>query len=490
MPRRRFLIPFASAAAVALAVPATASAHAIAIDYKFPLPVWLYALAGGAVVLASAPAAAFAVRGGSDRLSHNLYPSLRPLHLGAIGCVLCCLLLLDGLIGGAFGDPLSVTANPLPLLIWVDFWVGLGVVSTLIGNLWDFVSPLNVGGRALDRLLAGRGIAARSFPEWLGVWPALVQLLAWSWAELIWSGSSTPHNLIVLVLAYMLVQLVAIAIFGAERWLAHGELFTVFARILSRVAPLELYTRRPQPPCPAGRCPEDSERLGCPACWLNARGPAQRGLRLRAYGAGVRREPALAAGGGAFAVAALATVVFDGYHSSRTYANFVSRLFPNEPAGSAGVGTLTMIVIVGAFVLAYLAVAAIISRYEEHSPLRTAARYAPTLIPIAAVYFIAHYFLYWFYVGQLTPGTLADPLEREWVPDYRAWTPFNGASVWWIEVTLIVAGHIVAVVEAHRIAVAHHSDPRRALRVQLPLVLLMVAYTFSGLWVLGQALQP
>ena len=490
MPRRRYLI-LASAIAVALAAPASASAHAIAIEYKFPLPVWLYALAGGVAVLVSAPAAALAVRGGPDRLSGNLYSTLRPLHLGAIGTAICSLLLLDGLIGGGFGDPLSVTANPLPLLVWVDFWVGLGVVSALVGNVWDFVSPLNVGGRALDRYLARRGVAARPYPDWLGVWPALLQLLAWSWAELIWLGSSQPHNLLVLVFAYVVVQLVMIGVFGAERWLAHGELFTVFARTFSRFAPLELYTRPSQPPCPAGRCPDEGDRLGCPACWLNAREPArQRGLRLRAYGSGVRREPPLAAGGGAFAIAALATVVFDGYNSTRTYASLVERLFPNQPAGSALVGTLTMIVIVGAFVLAFLAVSAFVSIYEEGSPLTSAARYAPSLIPIAAVYFIAHYFLYWLYVGQLTPGTVADPLEREWVPDYSIWKPLDGAAVWWIEVALIVFGHVVAVLEAHRIALARHRDPRRALLVQAPLVLLMVAYTFSGLWVLGQALQP
>jgi hypothetical protein len=485
--RRRYFAPLLVAAA-ALVAPASASAHAIAIDYNFPLPIWLYALAAGAAVLASAPAAAFAVRGGRDRTSGDVYPRLRPLRLGAIGSVVTLLLLLDGLVGGAFGDPLSVTANPLPLLVWVDFWVGLGIVGALVGNLWDFVSPLNAAGRALDRFLARRGVVARRYPDWLGVWPATLQLLAWSWAELVWLGSARPRNLLVIVLVYLVVQVALMGVFGAERWLAHGELFTVFARTLARFAPLELYVRTPQPPCTAGRCPERSERLGCPACWLHA-DAGRRGIRLRAYGSGVRREPPLAAGGGAFVVAALATVVFDGYHSTRTYASLVQRLFPAQPAGSTAVGTLTLIVIVGVFVLAFLGVSAIVSLFEERSPLATARRYAPTLVPIAAVYFIAHYFLYWFYVGQLTPGTVADPLEHEWVPDYAAWTPLDGAAVWWIEVVLIVWGHIAAVVEAHRVAVARHGSARRALLVQLPLVLLMVAYTFSGLWVLGQALR-
>ena len=487
--RRRYTVFFLGTVIVALAIPASASAHAVNIEYNFPLPIWLYALAGGIAVLASAPAAAIAIRDARDPTSGDFYPAFAPLHLGLIGVAMTSLLLLDGLIGGAFGDPLSVTANPLPLLIWVDFWVGLGIVSALVGNLWDFISPLNSLGRLVDRQLAGRGVLARRYPDWLGVWPAVLLLLAWSWAELIWLDGARPRYLLWVVVSYLAIQLAAMAVFGAERWLAHGELFTVFARTFSRFAPLELYTLTSQPPCPAGLCPTSTERIGCPACWLQAP-KEQRGLRLRSYGAGVRREPALPAGGGAFAVAALATVVFDGYHSSRIYASLIDRLFPNQPAGSALVGTLTMLVIVGGFVLAYFGIAALVSLFEERDPLLTAARYAPTLIPIAAVYFIAHYFLYWLYVGQLTPGTVADPFEREWVPDYKAWTPFSGSAVWWIEVALIVWGHIVAVFQAHRVALVKHSDRTRALAVQVPLVLLMVGYTFSGLWVLGQALRP
>jgi hypothetical protein len=485
---RRLIGASTALALLALLVPGAASAHAIDVDYAFPLPIWLYALAGGMAVLVSAPAAALAVRGGSDRTGRNLYPAIGKVHLGTIGLVVASLLLLDGLAGGALGDPLSVTANPLPLLIWVSFWVGLGVVSALVGNLWDFISPLSAAGRALDHSLARRGVDARRYPDWLGVWPSVLLLLAWTWTELVWTKGARPRDLFAVVLAYAALQLLAMAVFGAERWLGSGELFTVFARTFSRFAPLELYVSAAAEPCPAGRCPETSERTGCPACWLAA-SRERRGLRLRAYGSGVRRELSLASGGGAFAVAALATVVFDGYHSSRIYASVVQHLFPHRPPDSELVATLALIVIVVGFVLAYLAICALISLFEDGQFVATAARYAPTLIPIAAVYFIAHYFLYWLYVGQLTPGTVADPFEREWVPDYGPWTPLSGGAVWWTQVVLIVWGHVVAVIEAHRVSLERHRRRRPALLVQLPLVFLMVGYTFSGLWVLGQALR-
>ena len=68
-------------------------------------------------------------------------------------------------------------------------------------------------------------------------------------------------------------------------------------------------------------------------------------------------------------------------------------------------------------------------------------------------------------------------------------TAVPGSLVWVIQALLIVWGHLVAVVEAHRISVRFNRDRRRALIAQTPLVALMVAYTFCGLWVLGQALM-
>jgi hypothetical protein len=482
-PRLPTLAVFAVLAA--LVAPDTAWAHAALYDYKFPLPLWVFLLGGAIAVFASAPAAALAVRLRGDWTSRDFYRLIAPLRLGVMGTVLATALFVDGLAGGFFGSPLFI-ANPLTLLVWVDFWVGLGIVCCLIGNVWDFVSPLSAAGRALERFLARRDMPVRPYPRWLGVWPSVVLLLAWSWTELVWTHSDHPKDLAVVLIVYFVAQLVAMAIFGTERWLERGELFTVLARTFARFAPIELYVRQPQGECRAHRCKEGVERIGCPACWLDA--PREkRGLRLRAYGAGVRREPTLGSGGSAFVVALLATVVYDGFRGTSAYLDFQDSINWGATTFDS-IGTVTMLIIVGGFTLAYIAVCAVVSFREEGGVLATAQRYAPTLIPIAAVYFVAHYFVYWFQLGQLSLGNFADPFEREWVPDYNIWVTVPPGVIWASQVALIVWGHVVAVIEAHRIGLRVHTQPRSALAAQLPLVLLMVGYTFSGLWVLGQAL--
>ena len=156
-------------------------------------------------------------------------------------------------------------------------------------------------------------------------------------------------------------------------------------------------------------------------------------------------------------------------------------------------GTLLMLAVVAAFVAAYLAVCALIG---GGAVAEAARRFAPTLVPIAAVYFVAHYFAYLLIAGQATLGVVVDPFGHGWNPgglgEYELWKGIAPAGfVWWAQVVLIVGGHVIAILAAHRAAVATRrgAPPWSVLAWQAPLVLLMVAYTMAGLWVLAQQIR-
>jgi hypothetical protein len=214
-----------------------------------------------------------------------------------------------------------------------------------------------------------------------------------------------------------------------DRSLARArELFTVVARTFARFAPVELFVREPAGECRAAVCVED-ERIGCPSCWLDA-SPQARGIRLRPFGAGVRREAPLGRGGGTFVLALLATVVYDGFSQTNQYARFEG-FFLDRSAWLARhetlLDTLLMTAVVVAFALAFLAVVTLVSRLERASVADAARRYAPTVIPIAAVYFVSHYFLYLVHAGQFTAAAVLDPFGRKWVADVES--PWRGVPV-------------------------------------------------------------
>jgi hypothetical protein len=424
-------------------------AHAAPISYKFPLPIWLYVAAGGAAVLLSAPAAALAVREPDVRERRSGW-FVVPAWVGPLLTTVAALVLLEALAGGLFShtdESQEFFENPVTTLTWVDFWVGLGILSFLVGNVYERVAPLNVAGRALGRALR---VHPLEYGERLGQWPAVVLLLVWSWLELVWDAAKEPRPLASMLIVYIVATLLGCALYGAEAWLGNVELFTVFARALSRFAPIEIDGRR---------------------------------ARFRPYGSGVRTDASLPVAGGAFVIAALATVVFDGWSQTDRFGSFQQWFYDRWSFLAHHVDvlqTLSMLGVVAVFVLAYL----LVTRTD-------AGLYAPTLIPIAGVYFTAHYFAYLLIAGQNTLAVIVDPFGHSWNPggwgEYEIWKGIAPAALtWWVQVLLIVWGHVAAVFAAHRLALRR---TRNAFVAQLPLVLLMVGYTIAGLWVLAQQLK-
>jgi hypothetical protein len=421
----------------------------------------------------SAPAAALAVRDEPvrERLGPDLYPYVRPL--GPVLTVLGTLLVIVGIIGGLFSTSAQsqeFIENPVDVLTWVDFWVGLGIAAWLIGNVYERVAPLNVAARALDRALARRDVQPFGYPARLGQWPAVALLLVWSWMELVWAQAKEPRTLGLILVAYIVATLVGSAVYGAETWLGNVELFSVLSRTFSRFSPLEL---RPFVPEEWAVSERRTARL------------RTYGAGLRTYGAGLRTDPALPDGGAAFVLAALATVVFDGWSSTNRFGTFQQWFWDRWAFLAHHVAvlqTLSMLAVVVLFVGAYLLVT------------RAHARgLAVTLIPIAAVYFTAHYYSYLLIAGQATLGVIVDPFGRSWNPLGWGEYPLNtgivpAGLVWWLQVLLIVWGHVTAVFAAHRLGV-RGAKAGRALLAQAPLVALMVGYTVAGLWVLAQQIR-
>jgi hypothetical protein len=117
-----------------------------------------------------------------------------------------------------------------------------------------------------------------------------------------------------------------------------------------------------------------------------------------------------------------------------------------------------------------------------------AALFAPSVVPVALGYVLAHYYSFLAVEGQRAFIRLSDPLGTgaNWLGtshlqvSYALATPVIVANV---QVVAIVIGHVLGVVVAHDRAV--RLFPRaRAVVGQLPLLVLMVTLTCLGLFLL------
>jgi hypothetical protein len=116
------------------------------------------------------------------------------------------------------------------------------------------------------------------------------------------------------------------------------------------------------------------------------------------------------------------------------------------------------------------------------------ARYVHTLIPIAFAYEFAHYFTFLLYEGQDIFRLMSDPFGRDWnlfgTVDYVInFTLLSPDTVSWTKIAGVIIGHIIAVTLAHDRAI-EDDDHAIAVKSQIPMLVVMVAYTATALWLL------
>jgi hypothetical protein len=117
--------------------------------------------------------------------------------------------------------------------------------------------------------------------------------------------------------------------------------------------------------------------------------------------------------------------------------------------------------------------------------------FLPSLIPIAFVYLVAHYFSLFVIQGQFAIRLVSDPLGRGWdlfgtatfAPNLTLLSP---QTTWYVQAIALVAGHVVGLAVAHDRAVAVFRERGAAVRSQYAMLALMVLYTVGGLWLLSR----
>jgi hypothetical protein len=390
-----------------------------------------------------------------------------------LASLLLVLLLLIGCLGNT--DPLD---NLLPLTIWTVWWVGLVVLQAICGNLWSWLNPWILPGRALHRLIwRGGGAGARHYPVWLGYWPASLAFLAFAWFELIYPAPADPLRLAIAGGFYSLWTILGIACFGADAWLSRAEPFSNFLALVGRLSPVMVTE-------------QEGKRvlqLGCP------------GARL------LELEP-LPASGVVFLLLVLAAVSFDGLGSTFWWLG-LGGINPLEfPGRSAVIGFMTLGLIAAWLALTGLYFAAIWlgerlaggrsmgSHGDPRSVRRLAGSLVISIMPIAVAYHVAHYLTDFLVNIQDVWVSISDPFEREWdlfgtAGDHVSTALLSNYDsvrvIWNIEAGAIVLGHILAVAMAH-MAMRRLVPDRAAARArEVPLAILMVFYTLFGLWLLA-----
>ena len=197
-----------------------------------------------------------------------------------------------------------------------------------------------------------------------------------------------------------------------------------------------------------------------------------------------------------FMAVALGSVAFDGFSRSIAWQNLVARVEGPSVLNQPGTGELlvTGISLLGlvtaiTFVLGTFLGACAIARATVKAPRSLAPDFVLSLVPIALVYAIAHYFSLFVIQGQYMIQLLSDPLGKGWDLFGTAGFQPNIAivgpnTIWAVQFAALLLGHVAGLVVAHDRAVTVFRDRQDALRSQYAMLALMVLYTLGGLFLL------
>ena len=110
-------------------------------------------------------------------------------------------------------------------------------MCAIVGPAWHFIDPfstLHDLAAALLRAAHVQGWALADYPKRLGRWPATIGFAFFVWLELVVMGG--PSTLFIVLVGYTVYTLAMMAQFGRDEWRSHGETFTVWFRLLGRLA--------------------------------------------------------------------------------------------------------------------------------------------------------------------------------------------------------------------------------------------------------------
>lgn len=446
-----------------------------------------------------------------------------PVVIGFVGVIVI------GLIGNQ-----QPGRNLAPVLTWNIWWIGLIFLVFFAGNLWCFMCPWTaipdwIMRRSLTAVREVRSLGLK-YPRFrLCMWPAIVLFAFATWLELAYDAANRPWLTSLLGIAMIVLAWLCLLLFERK---AMCRYVCFVGRVSGQYATMGMLELRRRDnavcrACTTSDCVHGREGVGypCPTTeYMGAMNDNQYctlctecvkscphdniALNLRSSGADL-----LYAHRGKLDEAYMAILVFivSAFHGAAMVpvwkaweGELRGWLVDHDLLGSAAIfaGThggvlvftimmLACIVAPGLLYLLLCAAMRLASGRPDIGVRKLFIRFAYTLLPIALFYHLAHNATHVFWEWSKLRRLISDPLG--WghdlfgtarAPLSALWSP---ESIWYLQIALVVIGHVYGIFVAQREAARlYEGDRKAALRLHLVMIVGMVAMSMLSLWLLAQ----
>ncbi|GAA0271010.1 hypothetical protein [Halobacterium noricense] len=419
---------------------------------ELAVPTWLFLSTGGAVVGASFLLASFVTDREFVAAVHEWHhPLPAPRRVLAwvghvVGLAGFAFVLLTG-----FAGPTEPLRNGAIVLVWVGWWAAFAMSTYLVGNSWPAVNPSRTLTRPVAWVLDGRDVA---LSPGRAAWASTAFLLALVWFEVVSPLADEPRLLAATAVGYLVLSVVGVVAVGHDQWFDEVDPLSRLFAMYGSVAPVQR---------------------------------TDDGLDLRLPAMRLTDEVVTTNGGVAFVVALVWGTTYDGFVGTPAWASFARTVVDAGVPAPVLYPAALLAGFLGFHRLYWWAARNardVAPTYTDAAVL--ARRFAPSLLAIAAGYHLAHYLVYALSLSPSLFGALLAPLDPPVARTLVLPSWLSGVGV-----AAVLLGHLLAIWVAHATAYDELPGRLQAIRSQYTLTLVMVFYTMTSLWIIGQpAAEP
>jgi ferredoxin len=439
-----------------------------------------------------------------------------PLFAQGISILLFALVIAAGLWG-------SPRTNIGPILTWTWWWVLLIFFVLGFGKVFCMVCPWE-GISSLVTSLSLRSRKKRlgfefKWPRWArNIYPALAFFMVLTWYELGMDITRSPYMTAMMAIVFVWAAVMTALLFEKRAFCRYMCPVGRIQGLYALFSPTEL---RPivkdvcrtcvskacykgtetQTGCPTNLFPGNlMENTYCTLCTECVRSCPHDNIaiNLRPLATDLNHISRFKTDEALLAITLLALTSFHGVTMTPYWGRLNVVLRASWGWGAKPVFTLLMAVMVLLPLILFWSASWSSNRLcpdPETGTLKIFRAFSYSLIPIALFYHVAHNGMHFFMEAQHIIPVLSDPFGWGWNLFGTAGKTYphllSLRTIWWIQLALIVIGHVYGVIVADKIA--HKLFPKRdqktRLKSMLPLLIMMIFYSGFSVWLIAQPME-
>ncbi len=423
------------------------------------------------------------------------------------------------LLTGFYGKQLP-GENIAPVLTWNIWWIGLIFIVLFFGKLWCYACPWYALSDWLTRLSIFRinkdiVNMGWKWPTALrNIYPATLLFILLTWIELGYNITSDPEATATLgILMFGLVFIPAM-LFEKKSFCRYGCLVGRISGLYSMFSPVEVRSESKKicracrnMDCFSGNkrgyaCPteqnlstmsENTYCIMCAECFRTC--PHDNvGFYLRPFGTDLIKIRDPKKDEAYLALVLFSITAFHGLSMTSNWKILLSFTSRSLSIGYIPSFTIAMILSLSIPVILYALFIGISRKLSGHpSYPGLFNRYAYGLIPIALFYHLAHNVEHFFMEGQKLIVLASNPFGYGWNIFGTAGIMIKPMlelnTVWFIQVALIITGHLFGIYISHRHAHQVFTDEKAAIKSQVPVTVMMMLFSALSLWLIAQPMN-